>query len=77
MKTKAKFKMGQHQKNLLLSKMLIKGKRIKDLSKIMHMSHTAVQNKFNGKNTWNVDHMRLLIKQFDIQPLEAYEIFLK
>lgn len=68
--------MTSKQKNLLLSKMILKGDRQKDLFLLFKMSHTAIQNKFNGKTQWSIDQAKLIIKTYKLTKEEAYDIFL-
>ena len=69
-------KMNEKQKNLLLSKMILKGEKIKDLSTILKISMTAVQNKLNGQTRWSKDDIIVLSKRYKLTPEDEHNIFL-
>lgn len=68
--------MNEKQKNLLLSKMILKGEKIKDLSTILKISATAVQNKLNGQTRWSKDDIIVLSKRYKLTPEDEHNIFL-
>lgn len=68
--------MNEKQKNLLLSKMILKGEKIKDLSTILKISTTAVQNKLNGQTRWSKDDIIVLSKRYKLTPEDEHNIFL-
>ena len=68
--------MNDKQKNLLLSKMILKGEKIKDLSTILKISHTAIQNKLNGQTRWSQDDIITISKRYELTPNEEHDIFL-
>lgn len=68
--------MNENQKNLLLSKMILKGDKIKDLAVVLKISHTAVQNKLTGRHRFSKDDIMKISKRYKLTPKEEHDIFL-
>ncbi len=68
--------MNDKQKNLLLSKIVLKGDKQKDIAEVLNISNQALQNKLNGTTGWSQADIMALSKRYELTPDEEHDIFL-
>ena len=68
--------MTKKQRNLLLSKLVAKGHKIKDLAGFLGMTTTNVYMKFEGINRFTLKDIDKMRKMYDLSDEDVCAIFL-